>query len=805
MRRRLVSLLLAVFLVCPAEQRQGRGKGTSDWLWADRGPFHCARDFVYAAERARQGYSNRYRIHREFARWKVNNVAVSHDGAIGGMEVRAPGLSPGFLEALRGLGRRPQQGALLDGLVRRFGTHLLLSGTLGGEESLTVFVEHGNGDLPADNFSRITDSLHQLTAAYFTERDVTLRRLHEMQISSGHIKVIETRTGPLGCSTYDNLDAVNSVLVQTPENKVQLLGLQAILPEYVREPFVRAALSYLLCGARGWFECRSSVCTCRCLPAHQECNCPKADVRTTQATVLRLQQKWDGAQRLFEASVEFQSFVQRLPMSHFLSKADLFRLWANDRALQRRYDRFRTTLATLRRHKERASRHLYLLSRACVAQTDLRLQAERTLSYWMGRLQALIYCSGHGSQSGSFTEHPAACVCPSGRPLCQHPLPCVVGHGEACAACAARNASRCGACNIGYKLQNGRCQPEAAVPQIVAPYMMLESELDLQDLELQYLLQRRDKRLVVVDAAFVSNELALGSWFDLALRKRMLLTRRSNRLHPGSLHLLLGLSLQLCRAETAPRNTTPGGADVTFTASGTVTQVTDPREDFLLIISVNPFGGSHSESWQVPIGRNGYPGWERAEVVAGTAGGGTAWPGGVHCQNWTLVLGNRWKSFFETVHIYLRKRGGKKMGQPWNGTKTEADGKSKARPAANASPPQRNLMKVSALRILGYSLPFNTNLFRTSAQRVSHEVRASTKSSHPAAITQHLLSLSELRGRVNRLAPPSRQAPFDIFSCLLRRRLRLNGTETAAVNHALDAFEYGVLGLRISDTTKLCL
>ena len=106
--------------------------------------------------------------------------------------------------------------------------------------------------------------------------------------------------------------------------------------------------------------------------------------------------------------------------------------------------------------------------------------ATRSLSYWMGRLQALIYCSGHGSRSGSFTEHPPACVCPSGRPLCQHPLPCTVGHADACAACSARNASRCGACNLGYKLQNGRCQPEAAVPQIVAPYMMLESELDLQ-------------------------------------------------------------------------------------------------------------------------------------------------------------------------------------------------------------------------------------------------------------------------------------------------------------------------------------
>lgn len=37
-------------------------------------------------------------------------------------------------------------------------------------------------------------------------------------------QVTETRTGPLGCSNYDNLDSVSSVLVQSPENKVQLQG-----------------------------------------------------------------------------------------------------------------------------------------------------------------------------------------------------------------------------------------------------------------------------------------------------------------------------------------------------------------------------------------------------------------------------------------------------------------------------------------------------------------------------------------------------------------------------------------------------
>lgn len=42
-------------------------------------------------------------------------------------------------------------------------------------------------------------------------------------------QVTETRTGPLGCSNYDNLDSVSSVLVQSPENKVQLQGLWLFL------------------------------------------------------------------------------------------------------------------------------------------------------------------------------------------------------------------------------------------------------------------------------------------------------------------------------------------------------------------------------------------------------------------------------------------------------------------------------------------------------------------------------------------------------------------------------------------------
>lgn len=39
-------------------------------------------------------------------------------------------------------------------------------------------------------------------------------------------QVTETRTGPLGCSSYDNLDSVSSILLQSPESKLHLQGKQ---------------------------------------------------------------------------------------------------------------------------------------------------------------------------------------------------------------------------------------------------------------------------------------------------------------------------------------------------------------------------------------------------------------------------------------------------------------------------------------------------------------------------------------------------------------------------------------------------
>lgn len=52
----------------------------------------------------------------------------------------------------------------------------------------------------------------------------TIRQALTVMSVSTSPQVTETRTGPLGCSNYDNLDTVSSVLVHSPENKVQLQG-----------------------------------------------------------------------------------------------------------------------------------------------------------------------------------------------------------------------------------------------------------------------------------------------------------------------------------------------------------------------------------------------------------------------------------------------------------------------------------------------------------------------------------------------------------------------------------------------------
>ncbi|XP_053103360.1 BMP/retinoic acid-inducible neural-specific protein 2 isoform X2 [Hemicordylus capensis] len=723
-----------------------------DWLLTDRGPFHRAPEYADFMERYRQGFTTRYRIYREFARWKVNNLALERKDFF---SLPLP-LAPEFIRNIRLLGRRPSLQQITENLIKKYGTHFLLSATLGGEESLTIFVDKrklsrkaeagGMGGSGGTNATVSLETLHQLAASYFIDRESTLRRLHHIQIATAAIKVTETRTGPLGCSNYDNLDSVSSVLVQSPENKVQLLGLQALVPEHLRERFVAAALSYITCNSEGELICRENDCWCQCGFSFPQCNCPETDIQAMEESLLQIQEAWESHNQQFEESEELQILVKRLPVDRFLNITAISQYWAMDLDIQHRYQKLGTTLKMLSKKTHRIVRRLFNLAKRCRRQPRFRLPKERPMTYWWSRIQSLLYCS-ETSVLGTFVEESHSCTCPHDQPSCQGTIPCALGEGPECAACAVENATNCRSCNPGYVLTLGLCRPEVA--ESLEHYLGLET--DLHDLELKYLLQKRDSR-IEVHSIFISNDMRLGTWFDPSWRKRMLVTLKSNKYKPGLVHLMLALSLQIC-----------------LTKNSTLEPV--------MAIYVNPFGGSHSESWFMPTNESGFPDWERTNVDASG-----------RCQNWTLTLGNKWKTFFETVHVYLRSRI-KSLNDSSNETifyePLEMD-------------PSKNLgyMSINSLQVFGYSLPFESDAIRDLVLQLDYPY---TQGSQDSAILQ----LIEIRDRVNRLSPPGKTR-LDLFSCLLRHRLKLANNEVSRIQSTLQAFNAKLPNPVEFETGKLC-
>ncbi|KAM4022629.1 BMP/retinoic acid-inducible neural-specific protein 2 [Anomaloglossus baeobatrachus] len=722
------------------------GQASLDWLLSNRGPFHGAQQYMDFAERYQQGYTTRYRVHREFGRWKVKNMALESK------EFPNLTLAPEFVRNIRQLGRRPSSAQITENLIKKYGTHILLSAVLGGEESLTMFVDKGRlkreAGVRGNTSAPTLDTLHQLAASYFMDRESALRQLHHIQITTGAIKVTETRTGPLGCSNYDNLDSVSSVLVMGPESKVQLLGLQALLPQYLRVRFVRAALSYISCNSQGWMECQAGECWCHCDAAYPQCNCPAEDIHILEKSLTQTQEQATGQNKEFEESAEFRAFLKSLPTDRFLNISTISRLWNTDLHLTRRYEQLRAGFKQLLSKSQRQMRRLINLSKHCLRQPQYTLLRERSVSYWWHHIQSLVYCSA-SLVPGTFLEASHSCTCTLQHPNCQENIPCIQGPGPLCSLCSTIHPAQCASCNPGYTLiAQGLCVP--SVPESSEPY--LGTEGTLQDLEVKYLLLKRDGRLRA-PAFFISGDLRLGMWFQMGGRKRMLLTCKSNKHWPRQLHLLLGLSMRLCLAGNGTR---------------------DPQ----VTVYVNPFGGSHSESWLLPAGEQGYPSWEKTWDMEG----------GDRCQNWTLILGHRWRSFFETVHFYMRsnpleeEEEGEEDSAEWTDRQTLDD---------KLEDPE--YVRIDGLHAFGYSVPFDPEAIRGLAQQIDQ----------PGSREIALLEMQELRKRVNFLSPPGARK-LDLFSCLLRHRLKMSSNEVGRIQAQLALFSPQLPNGSTYETTKLC-
>ncbi|XP_014875011.1 BMP/retinoic acid-inducible neural-specific protein 3-like, partial [Poecilia latipinna] len=559
--------------------------------------------------------------------------------------------------------------------------------------------------------------------------------------------VTETRTGPLGCSNYDNLDSVSSVLVQSPENKIHLQGLQAILPEYLRARFVQAALSYIGCNEEGQFVCRDNDCWCQCAVDYPQCNCPEVDLRAMEGSLLQIRDSWNMANQDFEASEEFQNFVRRLPTFYALNSSAIQYFWKTEPSIHQRYKQLELGTQQLASKARRIINKIFTLSKRCQTQPKIIMLRERPFGYWLNYILSIMYCS-ENNHLGSYMEETRSCSCPYEHPPCQSVIPCTVGEGSSCASCSYENRSRCATCNQGYMLSQGMCRNE--VPDSTDHYIGFET--DLQDMELRYLLQKRDNR-ISIHGIFVSNDVRLNNWFDPSWRKRMLLTLKSNKYKSNHVHMLLGMSLQIC-----------------LTKNSTL----DP----MLSVYINPFGGSHSESWIMPIDQNNYPDWERTKLDPP-----------YDCFNWTLTLGNKWKTFFETVHFYLRSR---IRGPSGNG-----NGSVYFEPLEYLEPGQNlGYMKINSIQVYGYSMHFDPEAIQDLILQLDYPY---TQGSQDSA----LLQLLEIRDRVNRLSPPGAQ-PLDLFSCLLRHRLKLSTTDVTRIQAALQTFSAKQPNSIEYETTKLC-
>ncbi|XP_021445188.1 BMP/retinoic acid-inducible neural-specific protein 3 [Oncorhynchus mykiss] len=719
-----------------------------DWLLSEKGPFHRCPEYTEFKERFQQGFSTRYKIYREFSHWKVNSLATEKRDVF-----KAPlPLAPEFLRNLRLLGRRPSLQQIHENLIKKYGTHFLVSATLGGEESLTIFLDKQKLSKKSEgqgNSSVVSlEVLHQLAASYFTDRESTLRRLHHLQIATSAIKVTETRTGPLGCSNYDSLDSVSSVLVHSPENKIHLKGLQDVLPEFLRNRFVEAALSYVACNTEGELLCRNNDCWCRCSAKFPDCNCPLADIKVMEENLHKSKESWTNFNTEFMESDEFKAFMKKLPTDRFLNTSMVFKFWATDAALQKRYSQLEISTNLVLGKAQKIVRKLFTLSKRCPKLPRISLSRERTPGFWLSKAQSLLYCNEHGIL-GTFSEEMQSCTCTAEHSsACQGTVPCEVGEGSTCLSCAPDNITRCGSCHPGNILHLGSCRPNIA--NSLDHYLNID--FDMPDTEVKYLLQQLDSRMEV-HAIYISNDVRLGSWFNPAWRKRMLLTLKSNKNKSNLIHMLMGISFQICSTKNSTLEPVPA-------------------------IYVNPFGGSHSESWFMPVNQQDFPDWERTKLDAS-----------LQCYNWTLMLGNKWKSFFETVHIYLRSR---------ILTDDPTVNETLFYEPLDLDDHTSNLgyMKINSLKVFGYSMHFDPEGIKDLIMQLDYPY---TQGTQDAAF--HMLL--EMRDRINRLSPPGVQ-PLDIFSCLLRHRLKLSTSEVVRIRDSLQIFNSKLPNSSEAELGQLC-
>ncbi|XP_078604666.1 BMP/retinoic acid-inducible neural-specific protein 1-like [Branchiostoma floridae x Branchiostoma japonicum] len=182
----------------------------------DRGPLADSPELLHYRDQALQGFRVRVKASRQYTKWTVHNLAAHRNPE----EDSIADLDPGFIAAVLSLGERPSRAQLIGTLIQPYGTHYVLSGALGGEETVTVYMNQTDWAVERE--------VRSLVGSYFADKDGVIEELRDLQKRVGTFRIHTSSTGPISCGGED--DTREAVLLSDTNARLKLRGLQDLLP-----------------------------------------------------------------------------------------------------------------------------------------------------------------------------------------------------------------------------------------------------------------------------------------------------------------------------------------------------------------------------------------------------------------------------------------------------------------------------------------------------------------------------------------------------------------------------------------------
>ncbi|XP_019641057.1 PREDICTED: BMP/retinoic acid-inducible neural-specific protein 1-like [Branchiostoma belcheri] len=610
-RRFLQRLLAGIFALTLGTLPSGAGGEP------DRGPLADSPELLRYREQALQGFSIRVKASRQYTKWIVHNLASHRNPE----EESIADLDPGFIAAVLSLGERPSRAQLIETVIRPYGTHYVVSGALGGGETVTVYMNQTDWAVQRE--------VRSLLGSYFADKDGVMEELRDLQRRSGTFRVHTSSAGPMSCGHVD--DTRDPVLLSDTNARLKLRGLQDLLPRYLRESFTKAALSYIYCDGRGEWTCKGGECRCKCDDSSPDCACSADVINRLLSQLEHLRRQFETDDSRFEQTDGFQRFVRRLPIDQFLDLDAILERWRRSRMVTSSY---RVHVAKMRKLLSRIHDVMTEIRRRvvyCTWEPELQIKpSPRSPRQWQIIAQARLYCS-RGRHPGTFDHRRRACACVDDD-ICGSVLPCVVGRAGRCRTCnPAQNFATCGSCNEGYQLLEGTCRMVLSSNQLGAKLIQLESYQTPRDEDMC-------KEKSSIDFYFRSKTAPYQEWFSPTNSSlKISLKLRTEDLPSDKVTILTGVRTKFCFFPFIP----------------------DGME---IYTKINPLTENHRDSYRLPQWDTDHPKWTTIPYT--TPLRYTASETDIRCVQMSMCMGQRHKVLAEATHLKLinLKTGG--LGAP---------------------------------------------------------------------------------------------------------------------------------------------